>query len=307
MNLTNLEIFSEVYRSGSFSAVARQRNVSPSAISRSVATLEKDMDALLFYRTTRQIAPTEAAIILAEQVEHQIEALRSIRSRVADAGDQVTGRLRVSASHSFGIKCLGPHLADFTDAYPNVTLDIALNDRVVDIVGERYDLAFRHGPLPDSSLIAKPVLRTRYFVCASPEWLKRNGQPKDVQEIEKLDCLTFPLPGFASVWRFKSRNGKETEVSIHGAMSANSGLILRECALDGQGIALLSDWIIGKDLAAGRLIDLFPEVTATPTNYHTAISAVYPHRNRTPKKVSAFVTFIQSRLSGARRSVAPVG
>ncbi|WP_245953746.1 substrate binding domain-containing protein [Parasphingopyxis lamellibrachiae] len=252
---------------------------------------------LLFYRTTRNIAATEAATLLATQVEEPLEALRSIRSRAADAGDEVSGKLRISASHSFGIKCLGPHLADFSDTYPGITLDITLNDRIVDIVGERFDLAIRHGPLPDSSLIAKPILQTRYFACASPEWLQRNGRPEAVEEISKLDCLIFPLPGFSSVWRFRSSTGKETEVPISSTMSANSGLILREYALHGKGIVLLSDWLIGEDLSTGRLIDLFPDMLATPTNYQTAISAVYPNRKHMPKKVSAFISFIRSRLS----------
>lgn len=297
MNLTNLEIFSQVYREGSFSAVARQRGVSPSAISRAIGSLEADLSTLLFYRTTRQVAPTEAAQLLVDDLEQPMEALRSIRSRIVDEGDQVSGRLRVSASHSFGIRCLGPHLAEFAALYPGITIDIALTDRVIDIVGERFDLAIRHGPLPDSSLIAKPIMRTRYFACASPAWLERNGQPATVEEIGKLDCLTFPLPGFATIWRFKSPAGEEIEVPIVSTLSANSGLILRESALHGQGIVLLSDWIIGKDLMEGRLIDLFPDMIATPTNYQTAISAVYSNRSRTPKKVSTFVSFLRSRLS----------
>lgn len=296
MNLTHLEIFTEVFRFGSYSEVARRRGVSPSAISRAVAALEADLGVLLFYRTTRQIAPTEAGVLLAEQAEQPIEALASIRARVLDTGDVASGTLRVTASHSFGIKCIGPLLSAFAVEYPEVQLDITLSDRVEDIVGERFDLAIRHGPLRDSSLIAQPILRTRYHACASPDWIKQNGHPKSVQELSGLSCLTFPLPGFATVWRFKSSRGLETEVPIDGSMSANSGLILKESALRGRGIVLLSDWIIGEDLASGRLVDLFPNMIATPTNFQTAISAVYPNRKWTPKKVSAFVSFLQARL-----------
>ena len=299
MNLANLEMFSEVYRVGNFSAVARQRNVSPSAVSRAVAALEAELGVLLFYRTTRKIAPTEAAALLAEQVDTHLEALQSIRTTITDTRETANGILRVSASHSFGIVKLGPIIPEFRAAYPDIKVDLVLTDRIVDIVGERFDVVIRHGPLPDSSLVAKTILRTRYYACASPAYLGKIQPVKKVQDITDLNCLTFPLPGFANIWRFKNARGQETEVPIRGVMSANSGIILRENALRGDGIVLLSDWIIGDDLASGKLVDLFPSMIATPSNFQTAISAVYPHRKHTPKKVSVFIGFLQRKLRPA--------
>lgn len=302
MDLSNLEIFSEVFRLGSFSAAARKRRVSPSSISRAVASLEAELGTRLFHRTTRKFAPTEAANLLADRAHTHLEALHSLRNAIAEAGDAPSGVLRVSASHSFGIKCLGPAIPEFRARYPEVNIDLSLTDRRVDIVDERFDLVIRHGPLPDSRLIARPILRTRYHACASAAYLRKKGRPAKPSDIGDLDCLTFPLPGFATVWRFRDSKGRESEVPVRNAMSTNSGLILRECALRGAGVVLLSDWIVGDDIAAGRLVDLFPAYRATPTNFQTAISAVYSSRAHTPKKVEAFVSFLQKYFRSSRRA-----
>lgn len=297
MKLANLDLFEDVCRRGSFSAAARARNVAPSVVSRAIAALEAELGALLFYRTTRKIAPTEAGTLLLRNLEQHLEALRALPGTLAEATDVPSGLLRVSASHSFGIHCLGQLIPAFCDVYPQVRVELSLTDQVVDIVGERFDLALRHGPLADSSMIAVPILRTRYHVCASPAYLAAKGRPTRLSDITARDCLTFPLAGFSDVWRFQDAGGEVSDVPIRSAMSANSGIVLRDCAIRGQGIVLLSNWLVGADLAAGRLIDLFPDHVATPSTFQTAISAVYPNRKFTPKKVSTFVSFLRTELA----------
>ncbi len=297
MKLSNLDLFEEVYRRGSFSAAARSRDVAPSVVSRAIAALEAELGTLLFYRTTRKIAPTEAAALLAREVEQHLDALRSLRTTLTDAVNAPSGVLRISASHSFGTHCLGDAIPAFCAKYPKVTVELSLSDQHVDIVGDRFDVALRHGPLPDSSMIARPILRTRYHACASPAYLGVAGQPSRPSDIADRACLTFPLPGFSDLWRFRDAEGREYEVPVRSALSVNSGLVLRNCALQGLGIVLLSDWLIGQDLAKGRLIDLFPDHEATPTNFQTTISVVYPNRKYVPRKVTAFVSFIQTYFS----------
>ena len=293
MKLSNLDLFEEVYRRGSFSAVARSRDVAPSVVSRAIAALEAELGALLFYRTTRQIAPTEAAVLLAQMVEQHLDALRSLRTTLHDAGDAPSGVLRISASHSFGAHCLSRAIPAFCAKYPKVTVQLSLTDQLADIVGDRFDVALRHGPLPDSSMIARPIMRTRYHACASPAYIAAAGSPSVPSEIADRACLTFPLPGFSNLWRFRDVEGREHEVPVRSSLSANSGLVLRNCALQGLGIVLLSDWLVGQDLAEGRLIDLFPDHEATPTNFQTTISAIYPNRKHVPRKVAVFVSFVQ--------------
>ena len=299
MKLATLELFEEVYRRGSFSAVARARDLAPSAVSRAVAALEEELGTLLFYRTTRRVAPTEAAAVLFKEVGQHLDALRSLRTTLSDASGSPSGTLRISASHSFGIRHLSRIVPRFCAAYPNIRVELSLADRVVDIVGERFDLALRHGPLPDSSLIAQSIVPSRYHACASPAYLALAGRPSEPAEIAQRACLTFPLPGFSNIWRFRDGEGRDVDVPIRSSMSANSGLFLRNCALRGQGIVLLSDWLIGADLADGSLVDLFPSHRATPNDFQSAVSAVYPDRRYTPRKVTLFISCLRDYFGAA--------
>lgn len=162
MNLTALDIFVDVMRKGSLSAVARDRDTTPSSISRAIAALEAELGARLFQRSTRKVEPTEAAVLLLARVEPHLDGLRRAQEAVADTTGVARGKLRVSASTSFGIQCIGPLLAEFAELHPALAIELHLTDAVVDLIGERFDLAIRHGPLPDSSLIAQPLIATRY-------------------------------------------------------------------------------------------------------------------------------------------------
>lgn len=296
MNLTALDIFVDVMRKGSLSAVARDRDTTPSSISRAIAALEAELGARLFQRSTRKVEPTEAAVLLLARVEPHLDGLRRAQEAVADTTGVARGKLRVSASTSFGIQCIGPLLAEFAELHPALAIELHLTDAVVDLIGERFDLAIRHGPLPDSSLIAQPLIATRYFACASERLLHRLGRPDTPQDLARYPCLAFPLPGFATTWRFRDAHDRVVEVPISGNVTVNSGIVLRQCALDGAGVVLLSDWLIGEDLKSGCLIDLFPHYTASPTNFQTAISAVYPSRKQVPRKVKLLVEYLRRRL-----------
>jgi DNA-binding transcriptional LysR family regulator len=297
MNLAALEIFADVMRRGSLSAVARERDIAPSSISRTITALERELGARLFHRTTRRLAPTDAAAAFFAQVEPHLDGLRDARDAVTDKSDSVRGVLRVSASVSFGVERLAPIVSEFAKIHPDVTIELVLTDAVVDLVAERFDLAIRHGPLSDSSLVAQKLVATRYFVAASRAYLRRAGRPASPSDLAEHRCLTFPFPGVASYWRFRDARRRVEEVAITGHLSVNSGLVLRQCALADAGVVLLSDWLIGDDLAAGRLLDLFPRHEVTPTNFHTVISVVHPSRKLVPRKVRAFVDLLKDHLS----------
>jgi DNA-binding transcriptional LysR family regulator len=317
MDLSALEVFADVVRKGSLSAVARERDVAPSSISRTITALEADLGARLFQRTTRRIAPTEAALLFLARIEPHLEGLRRAREAVSDATETVSGVLRVTASPSFGGERIGPLHADFASRYPSLKVELVLTDRVVDLVAERFDLALRHGPLPDSTLVVQPLVTTRYHVVASPTYVKRHGKPRTPADLARHQCLTFPLPGFATFWRFRDEKGRTEEAPVSGRIVVNSGVVLRRCALDGAGIVLLSDWLVGPDMKRKRLVDLFPRhrVTpshfetaisavypsrqqhrVTPSHFETAISAVYPSRQQLPRKVRALIDFLKERL-----------
>ena len=296
MDLPSLEIFVDVVRKGSLSAVARDRGMSPSSISRVITGLEADLGARLFYRTTRRLAPTESGLLLLARIEPHLEELRQALDAIADSAEVVSGVLRVTTSTSFAVARLSSLLGEFATLYPDLSVELFVTDRVVDLVGERFDLALRHGPLPDSTLVAQTLLSTRYYATASPAYVSRYGRPATPTDLSNHHCLMFPLPGFASFWRFRDAAGHVEEAPVSGRILVNSGLVLRRCALDGAGIVLLSDWLIGDDIENGGLIDLFPEHRVTPTNFDTVLSAVYPSRRLVPRKVRALVDFLRERL-----------
>ncbi|MBE9003997.1 LysR family transcriptional regulator [Fortiea sp. LEGE XX443] len=297
MDLSVLQIFVEVMRQGSFASAARDRNIDPSSISRAIASLESELGVRLFQRTTRQLSPTEAGIAYFERVEPLVEEMQQAINLVADIAGHPKGTLRVTASVSFGLKCIVPLLSQFDTMYPELTVDLLLTDAVVDLLAERIDVAICLGILADSTLIAQQLMVTRYSVCASPGYLKRWSQPKRPTDLAQHNCLLFPLSGFRSRWIFKDVNGEISETSVHGRTIISSAIALQECAIAGMGLALLPHWLIGEDLYTGKLVNVFPDYEVTATNFNTAAWLVYPSRAYVALKVRVFIDFLKQHIS----------
>lgn len=296
MDLSKLQIFVEVVRQGRFAAVARDRNVDPSSISRAIANLEKELGVRLLQRTTRQLTPTEAGKLYYEKVAPLMAQLEQAGTAVTEVAGQPHGTLRVTASVSFGLTCIVPYLAQFQAIYSDVHVDLILSDAVLDLVSERIDLAIRLGMMTDSSLIAQRLIPTQYSVCASPTYIKRKGTPKTPQELTDHACLRFPFPGFRTRWVFKDSQGQVEEVSVQGKTIISSAIALRECAISHMGPSLLPHWLIQSDLTAGHLIDLFPHHAVTATTFDTAAWFVYPSKRYKPLKVELFMAFLKEQL-----------
>ncbi|MFM7427632.1 MAG: LysR substrate-binding domain-containing protein [Elainella sp.] len=302
MDLSVLQLFVDVVKQGSFAAVARERNLDPSSVSRAIASLEAELGIRLLHRTTRQLALTESGMTYFERVEPLVEEMQQAIDRAVDKTGQPKGTLRVTASVSFGLKCLVPLLPAFTALYPDLTIDLLLTDANVDLVAERVDLAIRLGLLPDSSLIAQRLFPTRYVVCASPQYLQKYGRPQIPQEIAQHNCLLFPLAGFSSKWRFRSSSGAgskassgaETEVLVQGRTLISNAIGLQHCALAGMGLALLPSWLIADDLLAATLVPVLSDYEVTATDFHTAAWMVYPSRAYVPLKVRALIEFLKA-------------
>ncbi|MEM8639958.1 MAG: LysR family transcriptional regulator [Cyanobacteria bacterium P01_G01_bin.54] len=292
MDIATLQLFVEVMRQGSFAAVARNRNLDPSSVSRAIASLEKDLGIRLLQRTTRRLAPTEAGILYFQRLEPLLEDLQQARQLATDLDTHPTGTLRLTTSTAFGQTCIVPLLPDFTRQYPELNIDLLLTDAVVDLLGDRIDLAIRLGKLADSSLIAQRLISTRYHVCASPTYLEQHQPPQQPQDLQHHPCLCFPLPGFRSQWRFRDPDGQRLGVPIQGKVMISNAIALQQCAIAGMGVALLADWLIANDLAAGRLVDLFPDYAVTATDFNTAVWLVYPSRAYLPLKVQVFKNYL---------------
>jgi DNA-binding transcriptional LysR family regulator len=298
MELSVLQTFVDVVKQGSFAAVARERNVDPSSVSRAIAGLEEELGIRLFQRTTRQLSPTEAGMAYFQRIEPLVEEIQQAIDVAADMSGQPKGTLRITASVSFGLKRVVPLLPDFRSLYPDLTVDLLLTDTNVDLFTERIDLAIRLGLLADSTLIAQQLVKTRYFVCASPQYLKQKGHPKIPSDIEQHNCLLFPLAGFRSRWRFKHSDQEETKVSVQGHTTISNAIALQQCAISGMGLALLPNWLIEDDLRDGRLVNVFPGYAVTATEFDTAAWLVYPSRAYVPLKVRVFIDFLKQFILG---------
>lgn len=296
MDLSVLQIFVEVMRHGSFAAVARERNIDPSSVSRTVAGLESELGIRLFQRTTRKLSPTEAGVTYFERVEPLIEEIQEAADIAKDISGNPKGTIRITASVSFGLKCIVPLLPKFENNYPELTVDLLLTDSVVDLFTERIDVAIRLGQLTDSTLIIQKLMETRYSVCASPGYLKRCGQPQKPKDIEEHNCLLFPLIGFKSRWIFKDKTGNIQEIPVRGNTIISNAIALQQCAISGMGLTLLPHWLIDEDICNGKLVKLFPDYQVTATDFNTAAWLLYPSRAYIPLKVKVFVEELRKHV-----------
>jgi DNA-binding transcriptional LysR family regulator len=297
MDVSVLQLFVDVFRQGSFAAVARDRNLDPSSVSRAIAGLEEELGIRLFQRTTRQLSATEAGTTYFERIESLVDDLQQATVIAADISKQPKGTLRVTASVSFGLKCIVPLLPEFTRQYPDLTIDLLLSDTITDLIAERIDVAIRLGHLTDSTLIAQQLMPTHYSVCASPDYLKQSEPLQNPMDLINCNCLLFPFAGFRSRWIFKNHQGELIEVPVFGHTVISSAIALQQCAIAGMGVALLPNWLIDQELQAGQLVNVFPNYEVTATDFSTAAWLIYPSRTYIPLKVRVFVDFLKHSVS----------
>ena len=287
-----LQAFVAVAEVKSFSEAARRLRLAKSAVSRQVGALEADLGVRLFHRTTRSLSLTEAGRGYFERAERILADLDEADLAVSHLQAAPRGRLRVSAPMSFGFLHLAPALSDFLVRYADVTVDVAMNDRFVDLVDEGFDVALRIATLPDSSLIARRLAPARRVICASPEYLAARGAPQSPDDLRAHACLFNSNLPSARDWRFVASDGSAWPVTVNGRLSANSGDALRIAALHGLGLANLPTFIVGADLKAGTLATVLDAFVAQDLS----INAVYPHSRHLSPTVRAFVDFLAKRF-----------
>lgn len=293
-------MFASVVRHGSFAAAARDQNIDPSSVSRVIAAIEAELGVRLFQRTTRQLSMTEAGSVYFERIEPLIEEIRHARDAAAEVSSQVKGTLRVTASNSFGLKRVLPLIPDFAAKYPDLAVDLILTDTVMDLLAERIDIAIRLGTLPDSNMVARVLMQTRYRVVVSPTYQRTHGLPTKPDSVSDHNCLLFPIAGYRSLWIFRDKKGTLSEVPVRGKLLVSNALGLQQCALAGMGLALLPGWLVEDDILAGKLVDVFPKWEVTATDFNTAAWLVYPTRSYVPLKVRVFIDFLKASVSVRR-------
>jgi DNA-binding transcriptional LysR family regulator len=288
-----MAVFAKVVESASFAAAARHFGMSPAMVSKHVQALEERLGARLLNRTTRRVGATEVGQDYYERARHILAELEEAEGAAADLQTIPRGRLRVTAPVSFGTHQLAPAIADYLAAYPDVSIDLSLDDPYVDLLERRFDVALRLGQLPDSSLIARKLYSLKTVLCASPAYLEKNGTPQKPSDLAAHNCLIYTYAAPQNVWNFVDQSGKEEGVRVTGRFQATGGDALRALALKDAGIILMLDYVVVDDLKAGRLIRLLPDY-ATP---ETPVHAVYPHSRFLSAKTRTFIDFLASRCA----------
>jgi len=299
MDTDTLDLFCDIAGKLNFARVAEDRGVDPSSVSRTIRQLENDLGVRLFHRTTRRMALTEAGRTFHRRANRILEELEAAREEAQQDRRGPTGILRMTASVTFGERVLMPLLPAFRKSYGNVGLELVFTDANLDYVAEGVDIGIRLGADPKGDLVVSRLFDTRYHVCASPAYLADAPALQRPEDLGEHSCLLFTLAGFRSAWRFRDVSGTVSSVPVSGDISASCALNLRTAVLSGLGPALLPDWLVGADLAAGTLIDPFPAHHVSATGFDTAAWLLYPSKAHLPRKVRVMIDFLKARIRRA--------
>jgi len=293
-----IALFASVVEAGSFSEAGRRLGRRPSTVSRQVTALEDRLGARLFDRSTRSLTLTEAGRAYHRRVVRVLADLEEAAETISHLQAAPRGVLRVSAPVAFGRLQLAPAMPDFLARHPELTVDMTLTDRFVDLIEEHEDLAIRVGELADSSLIARRLAPNRRILCASADYLARHGTPVRAADLADHNCLIYRSAPGRAVWRLAD-GGETIDVPVSGRFYSNNAEALHAAVRGGLGIGLLATYIVGPDVAAGRLRQVLGQVHASRTTLDTAIHAVYPPGRHLSPKVRAFVDYFAA-LYGER-------
>ena len=286
--ITRMRAFIEVVDSEGYSSAARKMGRSKALLSKYVRKLEDELGVLLINRTTRNLSLTEAGQTYYESAEEILAKIEEARESVQNSGAEASGILRLTAPRSLGnAEALLP-LIEFAKAYPEIKLDVDLDDRVVDLVEERFDVAIRGGILNDSSLIAKRLTANRLLFLASPEFLEKNGTPKEPKDIADWPNIIDTNWRGRNNWPFVDKNGKQFSQNVRSVMEVNDPEVCKRAALLGLGVTMVPEFCVRKEIADGSLVSILEEFIPEGNAFY----AVYAHRRHVSAKVRVFVDFM---------------
>lgn len=293
--LTEMEAFIKVVDAGGFTEAARRLGVSKSAISKHVSALEERLGARLLNRTTRRVSPTEIGLAYYDRAGRVLAEAEEADAMAAAMQGAPRGRLRVSAPLSFGRSHVAGAVADFLTTYPDVSVHLEMDDRFVDLVSEKFDLAIRIGQLPDSSLMAKKLGESTMHFVASPDYLAQHGEPETLDQLSAHELLHYSNMSWGNFWRLTGPSGEERQIRAGARLTANNGDALNAAAIAGLGIALQPAFICADDIREGTLKEVLVHARPQPSG----IFAVYPPGQYPAPKVRAFIDFMSKRFGCA--------
>lgn len=285
--IDGIRTFLGVVEAGSFTAAAQKLGISKALASKHVAALERRLGARLINRTTRRLALTEVGRIYAERCKRLLGDFDELESVVQERQGRVGGLLRLSAPVVFGETRLAPIIAPFLERHPELTVEMHLTDRVVDLIEEGFDAALRISEMADSSLIARRLSHVRIVYCAAPGYLDRHGRPSHPEELAEHQCIVDLNDKSGANWPF-TVDGERRVVRVEGRYRANSARAVRDALLDLGGIGRCPSFVVAEDIADGRL----EVVLADHVREEIGVNLVYPHARHLAAKVRVFADYL---------------
>jgi len=286
-----LLVFVTVIDSGSITAAAEKLQQTVSGVSRALTRLEKKLDTALIRRTTRRLQLTEEGVLYLDRARAILYAMEEAEQSVARRRERPSGRLRVDAASPFMLHCIAPHMKAFSALYPEIRLELTSNERIVDLLEQKVDIAIRIGALQDSTLHARSLGSSKLRIVASPGYLAECGEPDSVEALCAHRLIGFTAPEHLNRWPL--RDGARASLKIAPVMTASSGETIRQLALADSGIACLADFMTLADVSSGRLVPILADALV---DERQPVSAVFYQSAALAGRVQAFLDFIGTRL-----------
>ncbi len=286
--LTEMEAFATVVDQGGFTDAAKKMGISKSAVSKHVSSLESRLGARLLNRTTRRVSPTEIGLAYYDRARRVLNDAGEADALVTAMQSAPSGMLRVSVATDFGVNHLSPILGDFLHAYPDITVNMVLNNRYVELISEGFDMAIRVGELEDSTLRARKLTETTKRMIASPSYFQQYGRPQRIDDLNDHKLLHYSNQAAGNVWKITAPSGEKRQVRTAGSLTVNDGQSLLNAAIGGLGIAYLPSFLYAEPMRQGLLEDAIPDLPEEVQG----IYAVYPPGRYTQPKVRAFIDFL---------------
>lgn len=286
-NWEGITEFVSVAETESFTDASKRLGISTAQVSRQITALESRLSVKLFHRTTRKVSITETGQIYYNHCRQVLDGLVEAERAITDLSKTPKGKLNLTATVSYGELKIAPLINDFAALYSELEVNLVLTNRMLDLVGDRYDLAIRLGKLEDSTLMARRLASRTSHVCASPDYLAKRGLPKKPQDLQQHNCLQ----GIDNYWRFQEK-GKTHHISVKGSVKCNSGWSLVDAALKNIGIVQLPDYYVQTHLKSGRLINLLEKFQ----DQDEGIWGVYPQNRHLSPKVSLLLEYLGRNL-----------
>lgn len=296
-----MSLFRRVAESGSFSVAAKESRLSQPTVSKCVSALEKHLGVKLISRSTRQLVLTDAGRQYYAQCVHLLDELAETEAGLRRQQSSPAGLLRVNIPIVFGRLEILPRLWSFLERYPELRMELIMEDRAIDLVKEGVDLAIRVGRLNDDAMfVAQKIGDSPRVTVASPDYLARRGEPLTLRDLARHDCIVYSLLRTGNEWHFTGPRGKET-VRVQGRFTANNPDAIREAAAAGAGIAVTPHWLVAEALRQGRLVAILGDYAPTPFE----INAIYPQRRFVPAAVRCFIEHLRHEWSVCTISATP--